>query len=98
MSFTQIMSVHTPDADRLKELIAGWHADQHGKAPGYQGARLLADREQPDRWLVEVDFTSREEADRNNERPETEDWARKLRALAEGEPGYRDYDLVYTTS
>ncbi|TVP68939.1 MAG: hypothetical protein EA340_07960 [Nitriliruptor sp.] len=98
MSFTQMMSVRTQDPDRLRELLAGWHQDQHGTAPGYEGARLLADREQPDRWLIEVDFTSREEAERNNERPETADWASRLREVVEGDPDYHDYDLTYTTS
>lgn len=98
MSFTQMMSVRTQDPDRLKELLAGWHQDQHGTAPGYEGARLLADREQPDRWLIEVDFTSQEDAERNNDRPETADWARRLRDVVEGEPDYHDYELAYTTS
>lgn len=98
MSYTQMMSVRTQDADRLRELVAEWHQQQHGTAPGYERARLLADREQPDRWLIEVDFTSREEAERNNGRSETEDWARRLREAVEGEPDYHDYDLSYTTS
>lgn len=98
MSFTQMMTVRTQDPDRLRELLAGWHQEQHGTAPGYEGARLLADREHPDRWLIEVDFASREEAQRNNDRPETEDWARRLRDAVEGEPDYHDYDLTFTTS
>ena len=98
MSFTQVMTVRTNETDQLRQLIAGWHDEQHGAAPGYQGARLLADREQPDRWLIEVDFASREEADRNNARPETESWAQRLRDLAEGEPEYHDYDLRLSTS
>lgn len=98
MSFTQIMTVRTDDADRLQQLVARWHDEQQGSAPGYQRARLLEDREQPDRWLIEVDFSSREEAERNNDRPETESWARGLRDLVQGEPEYHDYELSYTTS
>ncbi len=98
MSFTQVMTVRTNDADRLQQMLAGWHDEQYGTAPGYQGARLLSDREQPDRWLVEVDFSSREEAQRNNDRPETESWAQGIRELAEGEPEYHDYELAFTTS
>jgi len=98
MSFTQMMTIRTNDADRLRQMIAGWHEEQHGTAPGYEGARLLADREEPDRWLIEVDFSSREEAERNNDRPETASWAQRLRDLAEGEPEYHDYDLSLTTS
>jgi quinol monooxygenase YgiN len=98
MSFTQMMTVRTDDADRLQSLIAGWHDEQHGTAPGYRGARILSDREQPDRWLIEVDFSSREEAERNNERPETAAWAQDLRDLVEGAPDYHDYEVTFTTT
>jgi quinol monooxygenase YgiN len=98
MSFTQVMTIRTKDADRLQSLIAGWHDEQHGTAPGYQGARILGDREQPDRWLIEVDFTSREEAERNNERPETAAWAKDLRDVAESAPDYHDYEVIFTTT
>lgn len=97
MSFTQMMTVRTSDAQRLRELIDGWHRDQHGVAPGYEGARVLADRERPDHWLIEVDFSSEEEARRNNDRPETQAWSDGLRELVDGEPEYRDFELAYAT-
>lgn len=97
MSFTQMMAVQTHDPDRLRELLAGWHEEQFGTAPGYQGARLLEDRSRPGRWLIEVDFSSYADAERNNGRPETQAWAEELRALVEEEPAYDDYDVAYTS-
>ncbi len=34
---------------------------------------------------------------RNNERPETEEWARRLLEVIDGEPVYRHYDEPYRT-
>ena len=97
MAFTQTMIVRASSPDTLGALLDGWHRDQAGVAPGYQGARVLADRSEPGRFVIEVDFSSEEEARRNSDRPETQAWAGKLREAAEGEPDYHDYDVAYTT-
>jgi hypothetical protein len=38
-----------------------------------------------------------EEALRNNERPETQAFAARLREVIDGEPEYRHYDELYRT-
>lgn len=43
---------------------------------------------------VLVDFSSREEAERNNTRPETTAWAEKLGTLIEGQPASTDWRRV----
>lgn len=97
MTFTQTMTVQTSSPQPLFDLLDGWHREQAGVAPGYQGARVLADPDQPGRYVIEVDFSSEEEARRNNDRPETAAWAENLRGLAEGEPSYHNYEVAYTT-
>jgi hypothetical protein len=97
MSFTQTMEVQTSDEAALRDHVAGWHAEQAGIAPGYRRTRVLADAKQSGRYLIEVDFTSPEEATRNNERLETNAWAAKLHELVTGPPEYRDFRLVCTT-
>lgn len=98
MSYTQFIEVDGVSEEQgLRDLIAGWDREQKGVAPGYLGARVLADQDRPDRWVVEVDFSSQEEAQRNDGREETAAWAAKLRALAGGEPTYRNLRPVYTT-
>lgn len=94
MGFTQTIEVTASDETALRDHVASWHAEQLGIAPGYQGARILADVEQADRFVIEVDFASREEADRNNERPETGAWATKLGELTDGDAVYRGFRLV----
>jgi quinol monooxygenase YgiN len=98
MPFTQMMAVQTSQPDRLRQLMDDWHSEQLGVAPGYERARVLADRQASDRWLIEVDFASVEDAERNNDRPETQAWARKLRDLADGEPEYHDFELAFATA
>ena len=41
---------------------------------------------------VDGDLTSAEEAERNNQREETEQWAAKLRDLVDGEPEWIHFD------
>lgn len=97
MSFTQILTVDGADEQALHDHVAGWDAEQAGVAPGYLGARVLADTDQSGRYLIEVDFSSEEEAHRNDDRPETAAWAEKLRGLVDSEPAYRNLRQVCTT-
>ena len=71
---------------------------------GYMGTRLLADRETPGRYVilaefgvVDPDVSAADEAQRNNERPETQEWLERLRAVIDGEPEYHHYDELYRT-
>ena len=98
MSFIQIIEIDgVQDEKAVHEHLATWHAEQQGVAPGYQGCRVLADQRAPGRYLIEVDFSSEEEAKRNNERPETEAWAARTRELAGSEPMHRNLRQVCTT-
>lgn len=98
MAFTQIIELDGVSDERaLQDLMRGWDGEQSGVAPGYLGSRLFADQESPGRYLVEVDFASREEAVRNNDREATGAWAEKVRGLASTEPGYRNLGQVYST-
>lgn len=96
MAFTQIITVEGADEQALHDLVGSWDADQSGSAPGYQGARVLAD-DDADELIIEVDFSSEEEARRNDDRQETEAWASRLRELVDGEPDYRDLRQVCST-
>lgn len=97
MSFTQIMTVDGAEEQALHDHVASWDAEQSGVAPGYLGARVLADEDREGHYLIAVDFSSEEEAQRNNDRPETAAWSEKLQELADGEPAYRNFRQVCTT-
>jgi len=96
MTFTQVITVEGAEEQALRELMAGWDEEQSGVAPGYQGSRILAD-EESDQCMIVVDFSSEDEARRNNERDATRQWAERLRELAEGEPTYRNTREVDST-
>lgn len=98
MSFIQTIRVQATDEAALRDLLTTWHAEQHGVAPGHQRARLLADPAQPGHYLLAVDFSSSEDAQRNNTRPETATWAEQLRALVDAEPVHTDWRVALDTS
>lgn len=97
MAFTQTMTVQAASPEALAALLDGWHREQHGVAPGYQTSRLLADQDRPGRYVIEVNFSSEEEARRNNDRPETRAWAQKLQQIATATPEYANFAVAHRT-
>jgi quinol monooxygenase YgiN len=94
MGFIQAIEVQATDGSALAEHLAAWHGEQHGVAPGYQGYRLLADRDRPGRFTILVDFTSADDAEANNARPETAGWAARLSELATSAPSFANFDSL----
>jgi hypothetical protein len=105
VNFTQTISVRCDDPAALIALQSEWDQNQaNADIMGYMGGRLLADRDNPGHYVIEVDFgvidpdvSAADEAIRNNERPETREWAKRLLELIDGEPDYRHYDELYRT-
>jgi hypothetical protein len=104
-NFTQTMTVHCDDPEKLIEMAIEWDVQQaNADIMGYMGMRLLADREEPGRYVMLAEFgvidpevSAAEEALRNNERPETQATAARLRAIINGAVEYHDYDELYRT-
>jgi len=104
-NFSQTITVHCDDPAILLEMLEQWDREQAmADIMGYMGTRLLADREIQGRYvfvadfgIVDPDVSAAEEAKRNNDRPETQKWADRLRAVIEGEPEFHDYDELYRT-
>ena len=104
-NFSQTIAVRCGDPAPIIELLEQWDRDQaSADIMGYMGTRLLADREHPDQYLIIADFgvvdpdvPAADEASRNNERPETQATAARIRELVNGEPEYHDYDELYRT-
>jgi hypothetical protein len=104
-NFVQTMTFRSDQLDRLLELGAQWDRQQAaGDIMGYVGMRVLADRDDPGRYImvaefgmVDPDVSAFEEAQRNNDRPETQAAAQGLMDLAVGEIEWHHYDEVYRT-
>ncbi len=94
MRFTQTITVRAADGGALSDLMSSWHQAEAGVAPGYLGSRLFADRDDPGRFVMVVEFSSAEEAASNDDRSETREWASRLQALVDGEPEFANFDLV----
>jgi len=104
-NFTQTLTMRCTDPGRLVELACDWDIRQAmNDITGYMGMRVLADRDHPGTYVIVADFgvidpevSAAEEAQRNNERRETQASAERLRAMATGEIEYRHYDEIYRT-
>ena len=104
-NFSQMIAIRCDDPMPVIEMLEQWDLDQASTdIMGYMGTRLLADRQDPGRYLIIADFgvvdpdvSAADEASRNNDRPETQAWAARLREVVDGEPEYIDYDELYRT-
>ncbi|HET9730892.1 MAG TPA: hypothetical protein VFR41_15780 [Acidimicrobiia bacterium] len=104
-NFTQTITVRCGDPDMLIDMLKAWDLQQaNADIMGYMGTRLLADRANPGVYVIEADFgvidpnvSAYEEALRNNDRAETQEWASDLRERVDPTPEYHDYDELYRT-
>jgi hypothetical protein len=104
-NFTQTMTMRCDDPKQLIELANRWDLQQAASdIMGYMGMRVLADREDPGRYVIVADFgvidpdvSAADEAQRSNERPETQAEAARLNDLVAGEIEYHHYDEIYRT-
>ena len=105
VNFSQTMTVHCDDPTPIIELLQEWDRNQAAAdIMGYMGIRVLADREEPGRYVIIADFgvvdpdvSAADEAMRNNERPETQATAARMAELIDGEVQYHHYDELYRT-
>jgi len=105
LNFSQTITMYTDDPAPIIELLKEWDRNQaSADIMGYMGIRLLADREEPRRYVIIADFgvvdpdvPAADEAQRNNERPETQASAARMRELIDGEPEWHHYDELYRT-
>jgi hypothetical protein len=105
VNFTQTISIRCKDPEKLIELSEAWDREQaQADIMGYMGSHVLRDRENPGQYMIVAEFgvvdpdvPAAEEAKRNNEREQTQLWARMLSEIIEGEPVYHHYDEIYRT-
>jgi hypothetical protein len=105
LNFSQTITLYSDDPAPIVELLKDWDRNQAAAdIMGYMGIRLLADREEPRRYVIIADFgvvdpdvPAADEAQRNNERPETQASAARMRELIDGEPEWHHYDELYRT-
>jgi hypothetical protein len=104
-NFSQTVTFRSEHPDELVALAREWdtfQADQD--VMGYIGVRLLADRDDPGRFMMIADFavvdpdvTAAQEAFMHNERVQTEAFANRFRAFTNGDEDWHHYDEMYST-
>lgn len=92
--FVQIIEFTTSRIDEMRALNEKWR-DEH-PAMGPTRIVLAADRDRPNTYLSIVEFSSFEEAMRNNDDPLTQQFAEQMQALADGPPTFRNLDVELT--
>ena len=97
MGFIQMMRVRAPDGEAVAKLMRGWDQAQIRVAPGVLGRPVPADRENPGPHTAAVYFSSYEEAMKNNDSAENQEWAAKFNAVIDGEPEFANYDELANT-
>jgi hypothetical protein len=104
--FTQTITFRTDHPDQIVEIAREWDALQAAQEiMGFMEVRLLADRDDPGRYVLVNDFgvvdptvSAAQEAFLNNERAQTQDFARRISALTNGEAEWHHYDELYRTT
>jgi hypothetical protein len=88
--FAQLIRVRVKsDAwDRFHALDERWQREQAPIAPGFKGSYILRELDSPNGCVMVVLFESRGLAQRNSDRPETNQWYQGLLELIEGEPEF----------
>ena len=104
--FTQTITFRSDHPETLIALAREWDSLQASQeAMGFMETRILADRDEPGRYVMIADFgvvdpevSAAQEAMLNNERQQTQEFAERFRVVAKGEPEWNHYDELYRTT
>lgn len=92
--FIQVVHGKSSRREEVRQVSDDWVSEAGGTAPGWLGG-TYGFTDDNDFFAV-VRFESREAAAENSQRPETNEFARKMGELMEGEPSFFDSDEVET--
>lgn len=92
MKFVQIVEFRTSKIDEMK--ARGTQYEQETGAGRRAKGTLVADRDNPGRYMIIAEFDSYEEAMKNSEAPETQQLAADMAKLADGPPTFYNLDVV----
>jgi quinol monooxygenase YgiN len=92
MKFVQIIEYKTSRIDEVDKLTDEYVKNTEGKRSNGHAMRTK-DRDNPGTYLEIVEFESYDAAMRNNDLPETQDFASKMMAICDGEPIFRNLDV-----
>ena len=91
--FVQMIEYTTTKYDEMNRLTDEWLAATEGKRTAGR-AVSTQDREKPNTYVDFIEFPSYEEAMKNNDMPETAEFAKKAGELSDGPPIFRNLDVM----
>ena len=93
MKFVQIIEMKTKKIDEIQKLATEYDMATKGRATDTR-ALVCKDRDNADRYFVIVEFPSWEDAQKNNDLPETQQFAEKQMKLVDGPPTFYNLDVI----
>ncbi len=93
MAFIQIIEGRTSRFDEMQALTEDFRERSEGASTVRRGIETR-DRDDPNRFMVLVFFDSYESAMENSNRPETDEFSRKMMELLDGPPTFHNLDVV----
>jgi hypothetical protein len=93
MGFIQIIEYRTSKPEEMAAVGDEWEAAAGADRKARRRV-LCQDRESADRYFNIVFFDSYEEAMQNSDLPVTQEFSRRLLALADGQPTFYNLDVV----
>ena len=95
--FVQIVEYTTSRFDEMKAVGEEFRKQREASGgPEPLRVTVTADRDNANRYLSIVEFESPEAAAENSGRRDTEEFSRKMAALADGPPIFHNLDIVDT--
>jgi heme-degrading monooxygenase HmoA len=95
MRFTQTIWFSTSKYDEMQKMMDEFSEQQAEPSPGFLGLKILKDRDHENMYLVVAEFDSYEQAMENSALPETDAFAKRMAALADGPPAFGNFDVVH---
>jgi hypothetical protein len=93
VGFVQIIEYRTSKIDEMQKVGEEWEQAAAGESKARRRV-LCQDLDEPGRYFNIVFFDSKEEADANSAMPVTDEFARKMMALADGPPTFHNLDVL----
>jgi hypothetical protein len=93
MKFTQIIEFRTGQIEGFNARLDDWIARSEGRRIPHHTV-LRQDRDAADVFLLMVEFASHDLGMENSSRPETGEFAAFLTSISEGQPTFRNLDVL----
>lgn len=93
MSFIQIIEYQTTRPEEMHTLMDEWITKTEGRRTATHVV-VGRDRDRANTYIAFVSFPSYDDGMRNSELPDTREFSARVMALCDGEPIFRNLDVV----